>query len=857
MSPVRFRPDPLCFGIRASALYALYRQRLARHALAELLAGAGIAVGVALVFGVLVANGSILGSTREVIRAVAGSASLEIVARSPHGFSRQLADRAWTLPGVSVAAPVLRENAVIQGPKGRVLGQLAGLTHDLVRLEGAATRDLGAGAQLLSGGVGLPSGLAHAVGARTEHPVTLIVGGVAHTVRVRAVLDAGAIGALAESQIVVALLVHAQALAGERGRVTEVLIEPQRGERERVQAELRRLVAGVPATVEPVERELRLAQRALKPTSQSTTLFAAISVMIGFLLALNAMLLTVPERRRQLAEMREQGFDSRQVLVVLGSQALALGVMASAAGIGAGYVLARTLFAEVPSYLASAFPITGHQEIRATTLVVAFACGLLASVLASMSPVLDLRRSRSLDAVLKEPGEPGQSIGQDVARSLGMLALAVMGLATLVAVLDPGLTIAAGVVLALAAPCAMPLLFGGATRVLEYVARRYHGGMLAVAKIELGATATRSVALACITALAIYGSIAVGGARTDLMRGLDEGISQQWSSAAVWVTPDENIHDTDSFRVKDAAREIARAPGVASVDIHQGAFLDVGSLRLWVRAVGSGSPSMILPSQLVAGDLNRASALMSRDGWATVSSGFASERHLHVGSTFALQTPSGRASFRVAALTTNIGWPPGTITLNTSDYKRYWQDSDPTTFAVTLKRGVTPAAGKRSIAGALGRSSGLRVQTARERIAEVERIARQGLSILGDISTMLLIISALALAAALSTAIYQRRERLASLKAQGFDRLQLWRGLLVESVVVLGIGCLDGALLGVYGHGLADRYLRLSTGFPAPFTLGAAQIVITLLFVSGVSLMVIVLPGYSAAGISPEASFQE
>lgn len=852
----RSDPDPSIFGIRSSALFALYRQRLRHDRFAELLAGTGIAVGVALVFGVLVANGSILGSTREAIRAVDGSASLELVARSPHGFEQTLARRVSGLPDVMDSASVLRESAVIRGPKGHVLGQLIGVTAGVVAFGGAATKDLGAGALLLSGGIGLPSSVAQSIGIGTEQQATILAGGTAHQVRVRAVLDSGAIGSLSSSRIVVALLHNAQILAGLPNRVTEVLIRPEPGRQAEVEQEVQRL-AGAQADIESAGHELQLAESALKPTSQSTTLFAAISLMVGFQLALNAMLLTVPDRRRQLAEMREQGYDTRQVIAVLGSQALALGVMASAVGIVIGIVLARTLFDEVPSYLATTFPITGHQEIHAEIVLIAFGCGVLACMLASMSPILlDMRTGRPVDAVLHEAGEPGQGISTHTVRQAALAGILILGLTSISVLLDPGLTILAGVMLAFAALCMMPILFCGITRMLEYIAQKYQGGMVAVAMIELRATATRSIAVGCITALAIYGSVAVDGARTDLIRGLDNGISQQWSSAPIWITPDENIHDTDSFRVR--TNRIAYVRGVASVSAHQGSFLDVGSSRLWVRAVPDGSASMILPSQLLQGQLDQADLLMSRGGWATVSSGFASERDLHLGGVFSLPTPSGLLRVRVAAITTNIGWPPGTITLNTTDYSRYWQTTDPTTLAVQLKPGIAPQAGKGAVERALATSSsGLRVQTSRERIVEVEGIARQGLSILSDISLMLLLISALALAAALSTAIYQRRGRLVELKEQGFDRLQVWRGLILESAVILVIGCLDGAILGIYGHTLADRYLRLTTSFPAPFAVGVTQIVLTLLIVVAVSLAVIALPGYSAAGVSTEVSFQE
>ena len=117
--------------------------------------------------------------------------------------------------------------------------------------------------------------------------------------------------------------------------------------------------------------------------------------------------------------------------------------------------------------------------------------------------------------------------------------------------------------------------------------------------------------------------------------------------------------------------------------------------------------------------------------------------------------------------------------------------------------------------------------------------------------------AALSLAAALSTAIWQRRNRLAALKTQGFDRWQLWRSLLLESAIVLGIGAADGAILGIYGHALANRWLRIATGFPAPFSPEIAQVLVALLLVAGIALAIVAVPGYKAATVPASTSFQE
>ena len=67
-------------------LAGFYRRHLRVQPLRELMAIAGVAAGVALLFSVQVAHRSIVGSFEEVAHGVAGHATLELAARSPEGF---------------------------------------------------------------------------------------------------------------------------------------------------------------------------------------------------------------------------------------------------------------------------------------------------------------------------------------------------------------------------------------------------------------------------------------------------------------------------------------------------------------------------------------------------------------------------------------------------------------------------------------------------------------------------------------------------------------------------------------------------------------------------------------------------
>src|SRR6185312_14617241 len=111
---------------------------------------------------------------------------------------------------------------------------------------------------LSTGKVGLSVTSAKALAVDGGHrTVTVIVGGERHAVPVSAVLGPEAVGALAGAMVGVMPLSSMQALLGEPGRVTRVLVEPAAGQRAAVRSELRRL-AGAQALVGSGEEDVAL-----------------------------------------------------------------------------------------------------------------------------------------------------------------------------------------------------------------------------------------------------------------------------------------------------------------------------------------------------------------------------------------------------------------------------------------------------------------------------------------------------------------------------------------------------------------------------------------------------------------------
>jgi putative ABC transport system permease protein len=277
--------------------------------------------------------------------------------------------------------------------------------------------------------------------------------------------------------------------------------------------------------------------------------------------------------------------------------------------------------------------------------------------------------------------------------------------------------------------------------------------------------------------------------------------------------------------------------------------------RVWVIAPPRSSSSPFPPSQLVEGHLQTAVERLRAGGWVVASEAVADQEGLRVGEPFTLAAPVP-IRVRLAAITTNLAWSPGTLVLNADDYRRAWESDDASALLVDLDAGVSPDEGRLLLRDALG-ASGLVVQTARAREVRDRSTIRDGLSRLTQIASLMLIAAALAMAAAMGGMVWQRRRRLADLKLAGIGHRQLWRALLLESALLLGVGCVVGALHGLVGEQLLNRALNATTGFPVDSAVGISVALASVAVVFAVACAVATVPGYFAARVPVDVAFRD
>jgi putative ABC transport system permease protein len=836
--------------MRLSGIWYVYATRLeARGVLVqECFAVLGIAVGVAVLFASQTSSTSLARSVAQLNSQLVGGAQVQLDARGPEGVDERLLSEVRRVPGVQVALPVIERQVNLIGRGGAERSvDLVGVEPRSVRAAGPLLRRFSSQQLASMRAIALPSPLAGELGTGPLESIRVQVGARYVSTLVGATLDERYVGALVHSPVAVTSIGYGQSIDGARGSLSRIYIrfDPRRARE--VRAALGRLAGAWSVNLRSSQADPQLFRVAVAPESKSEALFSSISALVGFMFALNAMLITVPSRRRLIADIRPHGATRGMTVQILLFDAFVLGGLACVLGLVLGDVLSMAVFHTTPGYLSYAFPIGSPRAVTWGSVVLAVGAGMAAAVVGVLWPLRDVFAAPLQSSPRARKRRGAWTLALPAA---GLVCLAVT---TVTLVADTKQAVVGNVALVLGLVLLLPRLFDTAVAVFERVSDRFNGisSALAVTELQAPQTRVRSLAIAVTAAIAVFAVAEFQGTQSNLKQGLESSIRGMDSSADIWVTPHGNysLQATVPFTPVNTST-LAGLPGVRSVGVYRGSFLNWSDRRLWVIAPPSTVEHPIPASELVSGGLRLASARVRAGGWAVLSQELASEHHLHVGSTFVLPAPRPQI-MRVAAVVTNLGWAPGAIILNSRDYARAWNSDEPSAYEIKTTPAASVAHVRNLAQQALGSRSGLTVETASEREQRHFATAAQGLSRLTQIRLIVLIASTLAIIGAMAAMVWQRRDRIAAMKCHGYYEGVLWRALFCESTILLGVGSVIGGVFGLYAQLLGSHFLSIVTGFPIVFGIEGIAAVSSFAFVTVIAVAALSVQGYFVVRVPP------
>jgi putative ABC transport system permease protein len=852
-------PDLRC-GFR-SLIGPLVLRPATKDRLRFLLTVSGIAVGVATIAAIRLANTSVLSSFSDTVDFVAGKASITVLADGPGIPEATLERLAWLRSAGATLAPAITETAAAGAVDGEVVEVLGidPLADGTAREYSFAEERTGKKnflegkertermrSDLLSlfeaNSILITSSFADRHALRAGSRLPLVTNGVERTFRVAAVLQPAGAARAASGSILFMDLAAAQEAFGKVGRLDriDVVLPPGLSEegRARFEEEIR---ASLPpgTTAGRPERRTETVDRLVRAFRVNLSALGLIALLVGMCFVYNTLSISVLRRRTDIGTVRALGASKRSIFAVFLAEGLALGVLGSAAGAALGAVLAKGALLLVGGTATELYVPSSHPTLHLDPLVLlfAFALGVASSVLSALAPALEAAgvepaatmRHGSVEAVRRRRTRPLALAGV-VLLALAFLATfpgPVRGL-PLFGFLSVFLIVSGASLLAPAAvTLAAARLDGPALRVFGVDAR------LARANLT-GSLSRTSVAVAALTmALAMMVSVAVmvGSFRTTVATWVGQTLASD-----LFLSPASGKSGASFGRIPDEAIDLVRTvPGVDEVDpflafgaTRDGVPFTVGS-RLFTAIAKHGN----LP--LVDGrDPKKVLAFALEQGEAVVSEPYAVKFRVRTGDEVVLPSDRGPVRFRVAGVYTDYSNDRGTVTLDRAQFQRTWPLTGASTVAVTLKDGVSPEEGARRVAGALRGRYVLRVRTNATLRKLVLRIFDRTFAVTYALEAVALAVAVLGVLNTLTALVLERRREIGLLRVLGASAARVRRAVRYEAAAIGGLGAGMGALAGgamslVLVHVINRQSFGWTIAMHAPWGFLAAALALVLL----------------------------
>ncbi len=774
----------------------------------------GIALGIAVIIAIQLANASSLRGFETALDATSGRTSLEILGTGA-GFDERIVPSLLWIHGFGEISPVVQGDAVARLPGSppellRVLGvdilrdrpfreyrllqwtrgdrQPTGQEFLQILLDrrAAVITSKYARAHGLSIGSTLPVG----VGDRVE---PLVVRGLLKDEGPARVLD---------GNFVLMDIAAAQDTLDRLGRLDRIDVRvPAGGDVDRAEAAIAaKLPPGL--TVQRPEQRGRQVQQMLRAFHLNLTALSYIALLVGLFLIYNTVSVTVLARREEIGTLRALGVTRGGIRALFLAEAALLGIAGCALGLVVGRLLAGVavrLTATTVSalYIAEAAAIPSLDRTHA---LLAFAIGVPLSLLAALLPAAE---GASVPPTVAMRGADRVEAARRPVSHGWWRPAGLIGLAAWLATLGPvnGLPLfgyASALASVFGAALLVPAVLTLAVRALATPTRRLLGveGWLALG--NLGAAVPRLsvsvAALAVSLSMMVAIAVMIGSFRDTVVYWIGQTLQ-----ADLILGPAAGVRaGSEQTLSPEVVATAERTPGVVAVDRFRTIEVPYGDTRI---QVGGGDFAVVLAhgTLLFKAPADAREAMRGAIGSdaVLVSESFSLKQHVRPGDTIRLPTRTGVHPFRVAAVYYDYTSDRGVLAMDRATFERFYGAGPPRTLNLYLADRGAAERVRQALLSRIGSGHRVFIHTNTSLRREVLRIFDSTFAITYALEVVAIVIAILGISGTLLTLVLERARELTILRLVGTERRQVRRMIITEAAVLGAISQAVGLGVGL------------------------------------------------------------
>jgi putative ABC transport system permease protein len=516
--------------------------------------------------------------------------------------------------------------------------------------------------------------------------------------------------------------------------------------------------------------------------------FAGIALFVGAFLIFNTFSIVVAQRMRELALLRAVGASRRQVIGSVLGESLLVGLVASAAGLGAGVALAVGLKALLAA-LGFAIPASG-LVVTVRTVVASIVAGVTISLVAALVPAWKAGRVAPVAALREVEIDEEPHVVRRALSGAGVLAV---GVALLLVGLFGGVShrmsyVGVGAAaLFVGVAVSGPVIARPLSRIVGTLVSWSATGRLARNNAMRNPKRTSASAAALMIGVALVALISVMAASTKTSIGdvVDSTMRADFVVSAGQPGGQAGFSPT-------LARRLAALPQVESATGIRSGAVRIDRATTIVLAVDPRHVQDLFDVDLHQGDLTG----MGPSGIA-ISQQVADADHLRLGDQLPIAfTTTGTHDFTVQAIY-GARTLAGDYVLPLAAAQRNFSSQLDVQVYSRLAPGVSAADGRRAVEQVLADYPNAtlmdRTEYKHAQVAQIDQLLGLMYGLLG----LALVIALIGIANTLALSIYERTHELGLMRAVGMTRRQLRGVVRGESVVIALLGTVEGLVVGV------------------------------------------------------------
>ena len=650
----------------------------------------GVALGVAVVVAIDLANVSAERAFKLSAETVAGKATHQVV-----GAGATLDDDVYRRLRVDQryrrSAPVVQGYATVPGSNRTF--QLLGVdpfAEGPFRPYAGPSADLDLGTFMAQPNTAMMAApTADELGVQVGDSLTIDIDGVQHPLQTVALMQADdERSRRATENLLITDIATAQSLLGLQGQLSRIdLIVPRGDAGDQVLADLRSVV-GDGAQIRRSEARTETVEQMTRAFNLNLTALSLLALVVGAFLIYNTMTFSVVQRRPLIGRLRALGVTRREVFgLVLGEAAL-IGLVGTGIGLVGGIALATGLVQLVTQTINDLYFVVTVRELSIApfTLAKGAVLGIGMTLAAAVAPAREATNAPV--SLILQRSEQETNV-RELVPWLAALG-GVLGAAGVVLLVVSGQSIVwsygglLGIILA--AALLAPAAIVGLARALRPLMNALFGVLGRMAARGVVSTLSRtSVAIAALM-VAIAATVGVG-IMVDSFRGTVEAWLSHSLQADVYVQPPSLVFRRSNATLQPGVVEqIKTTDGVASshtvrrVDVQA----DVGPTELVAVDPGPNTPDVY---RFKTGDPDAVWNDFNAEDFVLVSEPYAYRYDVGVGDTLRLQTDRGQQALPIRAVFYDYGSDLGVVLTSRSTYTRYYDDRGVSGIAVNAAEG--------------------------------------------------------------------------------------------------------------------------------------------------------------------------